>query len=178
MGRRGGGGSSRSSSRSSGSSGGFFSRSKPAARPAPAPARNQSTRAAPPPAAAPRAAPPPAQPAPQQGGGGGMLSGIGSTIVQGMAFGTGSAVAHRAVDAVVGPRSVQVEHVGQEPQQGGAAPAAAAYVPQGSEGVCGDEYRQFNQCLSDNTGNIASCKFYYDVLSQCQNSNAADSQWK
>jgi hypothetical protein len=30
------------------------------------------------------------------GGGGGMLSGIGSTIAQGMAFGTGSAIAHRA----------------------------------------------------------------------------------
>jgi hypothetical protein len=31
------------------------------------------------------------------GGGGGMMSGIGSTIVQGMAFGTGSAIAHRCV---------------------------------------------------------------------------------
>merc|ERR1719275_280082 len=29
-----------------------------------------------------------------------MLSGIGSTIAQGMAFGTGSAIAHRAVGAV------------------------------------------------------------------------------
>lgn len=31
-----------------------------------------------------------------------MLSGIGSTIAQGMAFGTGSAIAHRAVGAVAG----------------------------------------------------------------------------
>merc|ERR1739845_84337 len=31
---------------------------------------------------------------------GGILSGIGSTIAQGMAFGTGSAIAHRAVGAV------------------------------------------------------------------------------
>merc|ERR1712238_514957 len=32
----------------------------------------------------------------------GMLSGIGSTIAQGMAFGTGSAMAHQAVGAAVG----------------------------------------------------------------------------
>merc|ERR1719487_2134780 len=31
-----------------------------------------------------------------------MLSGIGSTIAQGMAFGTGSAIAHQAVGAVAG----------------------------------------------------------------------------
>lgn len=32
----------------------------------------------------------------------------------GLAFGTGSAVAHRAVDAVVGPRTIQHEHVGSD----------------------------------------------------------------
>jgi type IV secretory pathway TrbL component len=37
-----------------------------------------------------------AQPQPS----GGMLSGLGSTIAQGFAFGTGSAIAHRAVGAV------------------------------------------------------------------------------
>ena len=46
-----------------------------------------------------------------------MMSGIMGTVVQGMAFGTGSAVANRAVDAVMGPR--QVEHVNA------AAPQAA-----------------------------------------------------
>eukprot|EP01083_Nonionella_stella_P248157 859498_1 len=71
------GGSSRSSSSSS--SGSMFGR-RPASTTAPAPR----------PAAAP--------PAPQQQSGG-MLSGIGSTIAQGMAFGTGSAIAHRAVGA-------------------------------------------------------------------------------
>ena len=32
-------------------------------------------------------------------------------VVLGMAFGTGSAVAHRAVDAVMGPRTIQHEAV-------------------------------------------------------------------
>ncbi|CAD6261535.1 unnamed protein product [Miscanthus lutarioriparius] len=38
-----------------------------------------------------------------QDGGGSMLGGIGSTIAQGMTFGTVSAMAHRVVDAVLGP---------------------------------------------------------------------------
>ncbi|KAK8583889.1 hypothetical protein V6N12_068144 [Hibiscus sabdariffa] len=64
-------------------------------------------------------------PAPAQSGGGSMLGGIGSTIAQGMAFGTGSAVAHRAVDAVMGPRTIQHETVVSE---AAAAPAPAATV--------------------------------------------------
>jgi coiled-coil-helix-coiled-coil-helix domain-containing protein 10 len=42
----------------------------------------------------------------------------------GMAFGTGSAVAHRAVDAVMGPRTIQHETVVSE--AGAAAPAASS----------------------------------------------------
>lgn len=40
--------------------------------------------------------------------------------ILGVAFGTGSAIAHRAVDAVMGPRVVQHEHVPTE------TPAAAS----------------------------------------------------
>ena len=81
-----------SGSRSSSSGGGLFGAKRTPAPPAPA-------RRAPPPAApAASHAPAPmqAQVPAQMGGGGGMLSGIGSTIAQGMAFGTGSAIAHRA----------------------------------------------------------------------------------
>lgn len=42
--------------------------------------------------------------------GGGMMSGIGSTIVQGMAFGTGSAIAHRYV-RWCGPVGREFAHV-------------------------------------------------------------------
>jgi hypothetical protein len=85
------------------------------------PSRAPAQHAPPPAKPAAQQAPPPAQyaaPAPQ---GGGMMSGIGSTIaqvspnfsrswhsshsasyLQGFAFGTGSAIAHRAVGAVFG----------------------------------------------------------------------------
>lgn len=44
-----------------------------------------------------------------------------------MAFGTGSAVAHRAVDAVMGPRTIQHETVVSQ------APEAAAAAPMGAD---------------------------------------------
>lgn len=50
-----------------------------------------------------------------------------------MAFGTGSAVAHRAVDAVMGPRTIQHETVVAE---------AAAAAPAGSD-ACGVHTKAF-----------------------------------
>lgn len=72
----GGGRSSSRSSSSSGRSGGMFSRGAPARQPV----------------AAPR--PPVAAPAQPTTTGGGMMSGLGGTIMTGMAFGAGSEVAH------------------------------------------------------------------------------------
>lgn len=56
----------------------------------------------------------------------------------GMAFGTGSAVARRAVDAIMGPRTIQHETVGES----AAAPAAAAPSLGGSE-ACGPHNKAF-----------------------------------
>lgn len=169
MGRRGGGGRS-----SGGGGGGLFGGRK--AAPAPARRRSASTKAAPPPAKK-ASAPPPAAAAPAAGGGG-MLSGLAGTMMSGMAFGTGSAVANRAIDAVAGPR--QVEHVQSGNDQSGAeAQPANQYAPAAAQGgPCGDEFSQFNQCVTDQQGNISNCRFFYDVLSQCQENSSADSQWK
>ena len=56
-----------------------------------------------------KTAPPPARtqtaPPPARREGGGIMSGIASTVVQGMAFGTGSAIAHRAVGGVANAMS-------------------------------------------------------------------------
>ena len=49
----------------------------------------------------------------------------------GLAWGTGTAVAHRAVDAIMGPRTVTHEHVGA-PQAPASAPAA---YPAAGEGA-------------------------------------------
>ena len=84
------GGSSRSPSRSS------FGSSKPASQ---APTR------------------PTQAPAPAQSTGGGMFSGLGSTLMTGMAFGAGSEVAHQAVRGMMGGSSHnQVQEAPQEAQ--------------------------------------------------------------
>ncbi|XP_031114456.1 coiled-coil-helix-coiled-coil-helix domain-containing protein 10, mitochondrial-like isoform X2 [Ipomoea triloba] len=131
--------------------------------------RRSSGRSAPRPA--PRRAPPPAPvnhappPAPvQSSGGGSMLGNIGSTIAQGMAFGTGSAVAHRAVDAVMGPRTVQHEMVG------GPAPDAQAPTTNsvGGSDACGMHTKAFQDCLNSSGNDISKCQFYMDMLSECR----------
>ncbi|KAL5988434.1 hypothetical protein ACLOJK_036198 [Asimina triloba] len=107
-------------------------------------------------------APPPAPV--QSGGGGGMLSGIGSTIAQGMAFGTGSAVAHRAVDAVLGPRTIQHETAVGE---AAAAPAPAMGSVSGSD-ACGIHSKAFQDCVSNFGSDISKCQFYIDMLNECR----------
>ncbi|KVH99685.1 hypothetical protein Ccrd_022078 [Cynara cardunculus var. scolymus] len=59
-----------------------------------------------------RPAPQPAKspsPAPQQSRP--TTGGLGSVVAEGMAFGAGNAVAHRAVDSMMGPRVIQLETV-------------------------------------------------------------------
>lgn len=95
-----------------------------------------------------------------------MLSGIGSTIAQGMAFGTGSAVAHRAVDAVMGPRTIQ--HEGVETASASAAPAAAAF-----SSSCDLHAKAFQDCVSSYGSDISKCQFYMDMLSECRKNSAS-----
>jgi len=54
-----------------------------------------------------------------------------------MAFGTGSAMAHRAVDAVMGPRTIQHETVVSE------AAAAAPAAPMMNADSCGNHSKAF-----------------------------------
>jgi hypothetical protein len=126
---------------------------KPAARPA---ARKPAATTP-----APRAAAPPAVPQQQSGG---MLSGIGSTIAQGMAFGTGSAIAHRAVGAAAGALSsdeaAPVDHVTPVDQQAAAAPA-------GLQGPCAQDKQMFYECLQVNRGDQEACRFLYETLQTC-----------
>lgn len=97
-------------------------------------------------------------------------AGIGSTIVQGMAFGTGSAVAHRAVDAVAGPRTVVHEH--KDADQSEARPMAAAGAGAGMGGgmgmasqgqVCELQLLRFNQCLAQNNNQMGASDYLLRV---------------
>mmetsp|Transcript_22294 Transcript_22294/g.62173 ORF Transcript_22294/g.62173 Transcript_22294/m.62173 type:complete len:116 (+) Transcript_22294:148-495(+) len=104
---------------------------------------------------------------PQQSSGGGMLSGIGSTIAQGMAFGTGSAIAHRAVGAAAGALTGGGEEpASQQPMEvtGGQPQAQQQQI----QGACAQDKQMFFDCLQHNRGDQQACSFLYDTLQTCQ----------
>ncbi|KAL4421123.1 hypothetical protein ABPG77_001518 [Micractinium sp. CCAP 211/92] len=144
------------------------SRSRSAPRPAPRPApaasshsqtRSSHTQAHPPPPSSPpppmhhSAPPPPAMP--QQGGG--MLSGLGGMVAQGMALGTGSALAHRAVDSVLGSRHPEPQAATQAAQE-----IAREQLP------CADQAKAFADCMGWSNGDMGACQDYFDKMQACR----------
>ncbi|XP_031391180.1 hemiasterlin resistant protein 1-like [Punica granatum] len=136
----------------------------------------RSSAGRPAPRAASRSAPQPVHqaspPAPMQSGGGGsILGGIGSTIAQGMAFGTGSAVAHRAVDAVMGPRTIQHETVVSEVAASPAPAPTSSSI--GGADACSVHSKAFQDCLNNFGNDISKCQFYMDMLSECRKNSGS-----
>ncbi|XP_043695787.1 hemiasterlin resistant protein 1-like [Telopea speciosissima] len=121
----------------------------------------------------PQPATPAPPPAPIRGGGGSMVGGLGATIAEGMAFGTGSAVAHRAVDAVMGPRVIQHETV-VSGATAAAAPASGSTMGNvGGADACGVQSKAFQDCLNNYGNDISKCQFYMDMLTECRRSSGA-----
>lgn len=122
--------------------------------PSPAPSRSYTTTRAPPPAQhAP--APPPAQ---QRSGG--MMAGLGGMMAQGMAIGTGSGLAHAAIDRVFSSKHPEPAEAAQAAQQIAAAPAA--------DEPCRIPAKSFMDCLESNNGEMDSCRYYFDQLQSCK----------
>lgn len=137
----------RSSSPRGGSGGGFFGR-KPTQS---SNARGFSSSSSPPPTARPTA-PPPAQ---HTSSGPGFMS----TVMQGMAFGGGSAMAHRAVDAVLGGR-------GHYPQPVEATQAAQTIVQENLP--CGDQAKSFSDCMALSEGDMEACRVFFERMQECR----------
>ena len=102
---------------------------------------------------------------PRQGGG--MMSGIGSTIVQGMAFGAGSEVAHQAVRSVMGgsshsaPQQVQE----QQPMQQQNYPQEQ---PMQQNNKCFSLNEKFVNCLKQSGNDISDCQNLFNDLKSCE----------
>jgi len=101
------------------------------------------------------------------------MSGIGSTIAQGMAFGTGSAIAHRAVGAVAGSMSGGGD--AEIPQETAVAQQYDGSAQQMQ--MCGTEKQMFFDCLKENKGDQEVCRFLYDTLNSCQQGGANNVQY-
>ena len=101
-----------------------------------------------------------------------MLSGFGGMIAQGMAFGTGSAIAHRAVGAVAGAVGG-----GDDQAAPGQAPGAADAAGEHEQPPCQLQATRFYECLDGNGGNISACQVYFDAMSQCQKDDELRKQY-
>ena len=107
--------------------------------------------------------------------GGGMMSGLGGTLVTGMALGAGSEVGHQAVRAMMGSGS---GHGSGEVQQQAPAQqqmAQGQYQEMGGqqqEHPCAGFNNNFMTCLRQNNSGIDACQQYMDMLTQCERDNA------
>jgi hypothetical protein len=77
-------------------------------------------------------------------------------------------MAHRAVDSMMGPRTVQHEHVGAPAADAAGAPAAPGYQPQGP---CGEQVKGFTECMSRTNGDMTACEWYLQSMQQCKMSH-------
>lgn len=94
------------------------------------------------------------------------MSGLASTVAQGFAFGTGSAIAHRAVGAVADGMSGGEEE--SQPQEQQQYSGGYAGDQQQQQGPCGRPQQQLYSCLQEQDGSAVACQFYFDALRQCQ----------
>ncbi|CAK64123.1 unnamed protein product (macronuclear) [Paramecium tetraurelia] len=124
-------------------------RSGSSSRSRPSPSRSTATAA--------RPAPQTQAPAQTPVKSGGMFSGLGSTLMTGMAFGAGSEVAHQAIRSVMGGSS-QSQPVEQQSQQ---------QAPQQQQQACQNESQMITNCLQMNS-EITRCQPYMDIFKECQ----------
>lgn len=85
--------------------------------------------------------------------------GIAEGIAQGMTFGAGSALAHRAIDSLAGPRKIEVQHSENSENQ----------TQKQGQGVfpCHLENERLSQCLRQNRDHSEKCASLVDDLSTC-----------
>jgi len=87
-----------------------------------------------------------------------MMAGLGGMVAQGMALGTGSALAHTAINSVFGSRHPDPVQVQQ----------AADTVARTPDDPCSNQAKTFMDCLQYNDGNMDQCRFYFDTLQSCK----------
>ena len=94
---------------------------------------------------------------------------IVSSVLQGMAFGGGSAMAHRAVEFITGPREIKYVYKGENDAAAAASSTRPATSSVGANiTVCHDETMEFNKCAQSTADNLNSCQYVLDVLNQCR----------
>lgn len=82
-----------------------------------------------------------------------MIGGIMSSVVQGVALGTGSQLASRGIDAIMGPRKIET----------------VVSTSSNANNVCLKEQDAYISCMHN--GDAEQCKTLFEMLSKCKNIN-------
>lgn len=92
-----------------------------------------------------------ASPSPQvsQTNGESMIGGFMSSVIQGAALGTGSQLASRGMDAIMGPRKIEMS------------------IPTNNDTNCLKEQDAYSYCIRNH--NAEDCKSIFEMLSKCKN---------
>ncbi|KAE8715573.1 glutamine amidotransferase [Hibiscus syriacus] len=98
--------------------------------------------------------------------------GFGATIVDGIGWGVGTAMAHRAADAIVGPRVIKHETVASSEPAASTAPAPNTKNLVNSD-ACGGQSKALSDSLTNYGNDISKCQFYIDMLKECRRSSGA-----
>ncbi|PIA56255.1 hypothetical protein AQUCO_00700531v1 [Aquilegia coerulea] len=102
-------------------------------------------------------------PVPASQNGGSRLGRFGSSIADGLGWGASNAVSHRAVDAVLGPRTIHVQH-----EQVSAPAPSSHYI---DSDACSSHNKAFQECVNNHSDDISRCQIYLDMLSECRQSS-------
>ena len=78
-----------------------------------------------------------------------MVGGIMSSVIQGAALGTGSQIASRGIDAIMGPRKIEVTESAS------------------TNNKCLQENALYIECIKN--GDSSQCKDFFDLLNKCNN---------
>ena len=104
---------------------------------------------------------------------GGMMSGIGSTVMTGMAFGAGSEVAHQAVRGIMGSGSGSGSHGNNSPQETNNQQVGQQEYNQQpqqyqQQNPCMSYNQKFVECLKENEKDISDCQNFLNDLKSCE----------
>lgn len=101
-------------------------------------------------------------------GGGSLFGAVANMVGQGMMWGAGSSIGHRAVDGVMGPRTIAYEAHEQHKTDTDETTNTSASGIDARANPCAAPMELFGKCLEQNSDNVAQCQAFADLLTSCK----------
>lgn len=96
------------------------------------------------------------------------MGGLMGSVVQGMAWGTGTTIARHAVDSAIGAFSGSGDKPQSVEQSKPISTLPESSITSRAGGFCDADQTAFLRCMQENKGNAQPCEYYFTALQQCQ----------